>query len=52
MVIKAFKKGSQGISLLLADVGSKDKMKDLGVHSMRIPSWYARCCADVKRGCW
>ena len=39
MAITAFTKGTYGSFLLIADVGSEDKMRELGVHSKRIPAW-------------
>ena len=39
VIINAFNKGNQGSHLLIADVGTRDLLKELGVHYKRIPEW-------------
>ena len=39
MLIKEFTKGSKGSHYLIADVGTVDTLKDLGVHSKRVPKF-------------
>ena len=37
MLINEFTKGSKGSQYLIADVGTVDTLKSIGVHSKRIP---------------
>ena len=39
MMRKEFTKGSKGSHYLIADVGTVDTLKDLGVHSKRVPKF-------------
>ena len=39
MLIKEFTKGSKGSHYLIADVGTVDTLKSIGVHSKRIPKF-------------
>ena len=39
MLIKEFTKGSKGSHYLIADVGTVDTLKNIGVHSKRIPDF-------------
>ena len=39
MLISAMIKGNQGGNYIIADVGQEDALKELGVHSTRIPSY-------------
>ena len=39
VIINAFNKETQGSHLLIADVGTQDVLKELGVHYKRIPKW-------------
>ena len=39
MLIKEFTKGSKGSHYLIADVGTVDTLKGIGVHSKRIPKF-------------
>ena len=39
MLIKEFTKGTKGSHYLIADVGTVDTLKDLGVHSKRVPKF-------------
>ena len=39
MLIKEFTKGAKGSHYLIADVGTVDTLKDIGVHSKRVPKF-------------
>ena len=39
MLIRAFTRGKHGSHYLIADVGTMDKLKDIGVHSKRVPTF-------------
>ena len=39
MLIKGFTKGTKGSHYLIADVGTADTLKDIGVHSKRVPKF-------------
>ena len=39
MLIKEFTKGAKGSHYLIADVGTTDALKDIGVHSKRVPTF-------------
>ena len=39
MLIKGFTKGTKGSHYLIADVGTSDTLKDIGVHSKRVPKF-------------
>ena len=39
MLIKGFTKGTKGSHYLTADVGTADTLKDIGVHSKRVPEF-------------
>ena len=39
MLIKEFTKGTKGSHYLIADVGTADALKDIGVHSKRVPKY-------------
>ena len=46
MMITEFTKGAKGSHYLIADVGTVDTLKDLGVHSKRVPN-FANCAARL-----
>ena len=39
MLIKKFTKGAKGSHFLIADVGTANTLKDMGVHSKRVPKF-------------
>ena len=39
MLVKEFTKGSKGSHYLIADVGTVDTLKKIGVHSKRVPKF-------------
>ena len=49
MLISAMIKGSQGGNYIIADVGQEDTLKELGVHSKRIPSYVLPDCNPIAR---